>query len=81
MKFLIVIVILGLAAADTEACVNEKCADLVSKCTFNLGCALAATNCNNKCNKNSACNVECAKSKNNKILNELYVSNFNLFRT
>ena len=72
MKFLIVIVILGLAAADTEACVREKCADLVNKCTFNLGCALAATNCDSKCKKNGVsdpvCNVDCVKNGNNALL-------------
>ena len=84
MKFLIVIVILGLAAANTEDCVRTKCKDEVNNCTFNIGCALAASNCDTKCKKNgvsdSACNVECAKSKNNAILNKLYISNFNLYR-
>ena len=64
MKFLIVIVILGLAAADTEACVREKCADLVTKCTNSIGCALAAYTCDSKCKTSSgksdpACNVDC----------------------
>lgn len=75
MKLLIVIVILGLAAADTEACVREKCATLVTKCTNDLLCALAAASCDSKCKKNgvsdSVCNVDCVKKGNNAKLKEL----------
>ncbi|CAD8055329.1 unnamed protein product [Paramecium sonneborni] len=71
MKALLFVVLLAFAVAQddpVELCVREKCPDEVAACEKNAFCAIAATNCSNKCSADYDCLVECANKSGNKLL-------------